>query len=310
MALTPRIASTTSSIDSEGHVYLTINWEVQVTTDVTPGMDAWTVIQAVRAVSPAFFTVGAVSAANAFIQGIGPATARDDGDRQIWTCPVPYSTKPIGSTNGSGAGASNPLSPFTTPMAEPWKISGSYIRGETLTYLDKDDAFITLLGTEEIKAVNVPGGNDTLHMEGYTATIDLGLRAEAIFKTNSALMWGLEPRQLLLVAWQYDIRRYAGGQCVYHVLDWEINYGKWNDVFRNASFMKVNPTYNPTTDPIEKRLTSILGDDDLPIHEPHPIDEDGVPCDLASAPTITAEAIKEFDFLSLGFPATLPGPFV
>lgn len=310
MAITPRIVGTTGGIDSDGHLSLDIVYEVQVTTDITSTTDAWTVLQAVYAVAPATYTVGSSTASNAFAQKMGPANLREAGDRQIWTCPVSYSTKPVGMTNSGGGGVTTLADIYTTPIAEPWKISGTYLRGDALTITDKDGNFITTLGTEEIKAIQIPSGYDTLHMEGYTATIDLQTRAQCIFHCNSVPMWGLIERQLLLVSWQYDIRRYAGGQCVYHSLDWEIKYAKWNDSFRNVSFKKINPDYNPAVDPRSKRLVTVFGKDDLPITEPEPIDADGNPCELAAAPVVTVKAVPEFNFLAIGFPVTLPGPFV
>lgn len=311
MALTVRIAATSADgIDSEGHITLTIHYEIQVSIP-TAGTDAYSVLAAVYAVAPVAYTVGSVDAPNALCQRIGPVAVREANDRQIWTCPAVYSTKPLGSSNGSGG--SSPTNPYTTPLAEPWKISGSYVREDSVTTKDKDGDAIETSGTKELKAVTRPDGYDTIHLEGYTAYISLPDRRDCVYHCNEVAMWGLQPRELFLAAWQYDVRRYYDGgmqQAVYHSLVFWVKKGGWNEVFRNASLMKINPDYVAGTDPIAKRLLPILGADGTPVTEPHPIDSTGAPCEFASAPEITSEVIPEFNFLTLGFPVTLPGPFV
>lgn len=297
----------TCTIDPDGHQNHVITYEVLVNDKAND--DAWVVVQAVAAVLTTTYAHGTSTNANAFIQGIGPATQRDSPtDFQKWICPATWSTKPIGSSNGNTG--STPLDVYTSPINEPWKFSGSYLRGTRVLNIDRNGDLTFLAGTEEIKSGEIPFGNDTLHMEGHTATISLGTRAQAIFHCNETTIWGLTPRQLLLVAWNYDVVKYGNGlQAVHHSLDFEINYETWTDRLRNASFMQVNAFWDEENDDIVERLIAIRGADGHPVAEPHPIDESGFACDLADAPINEWERIPEFDFTTL-FPTTLPGPFV
>lgn len=310
MAVTStKLVSTTGGIDGDGHINLTANWEVYTDSRTD---NAYTILLAVIAASPATWNAGGQHGsgtnANCGIQSIGQAQlANVDDTARKWTCPAVYSTKPLKGPDSS----SRPLTPFTTPLAEPWRISGTFERTDKIVLVDQFGAPITLAGTLEIKAVTIPGGHDTLHMEGHTAFISIPDRAQAIFHCNASEMWGLEPRQLLMIGWAYEIVFHAGTAYVRHALDWSINYDGWNESILNVSHKKKNPDYNPSTMTPDKFLLPYLDALDQPFTDPGgPLDQDGNPVDN---PDDCFEqerlVIHEFDFLSLGFPDPLPGPF-
>lgn len=307
MAVTAfNVVSTSGGIDHDGHSTLRAVWQCR-TNDTLD--QAWTVLTHAVANLPAYWTgMDNATNANCFIQSIGDASLQEEqGSRRVWLVPVTYSTKPAG---GDGT-SSRPLSPFTTPIVEPWRISGTFVRDEKATRTDKDGNLITTLGTLEPREVRIPSGFDTLHLEGATANISMSTRASAIWHVNSATIWGLQPRQLLMTGWSYDIRRHGTTGYVYHSLDFWISTepGGFDESFHNLSFKKLNTAWALGLAE-EEKLLPICDTAGMPVHEPHPIDENGDSCAPGDEPVITPEAIPEFDFTTLGFPDPLPGPFV
>lgn len=304
MAITStQVTETHGGVDGDGHRTYTAEYRI-ISNDSSDCVE--TVITAVIAATPTTWVFGNDSNANMFCASIGPAKLREkDASRRVWDCPVVYSTKPLGGDGSS----SRPLSPFTSPTAEPWRISGSFVEGEKQTTLDRNGLPITTRGTEELKSFSVPYGHDTLHLEGASATISLSTRAQAVFRTNSQTIWGLQPRQLLLMNWRYDIKRHGTADYAYHVLDFLINYEFWTEKWINASFKQYNTGWTAAR-PATEKLVPILDKTGMPVHEPFPIDNLGSPVVIGSPLINEDEVIPEFDFTTLGFPDPLPGPFV
>lgn len=301
MAVTEtKLALLTGSVDGDGHKNYQAIYHVYVSTSLD-GPD--TVINAVIAVAPATWTFGNDNNLFLSVTGIGQAQLIDmPGTQRKWQVPVSYSTKPIPGT----ASHSWALDPFTSPTAEPWKVSGTFVRGQRFTYHDKNGNLITLQGTNELKGVEIPDGHDTVHLEGWTSGIDLPDRSDAVFHVNSLAMWGLSARTILLLNWTFQLFHRGSDEYVFNVFDFEIKRDIWNEEYLNASYKKVNPNW-ATGEPLSKKLMSITDYGGQP--ELHPIDADGNECEFSAAPLNIAAVLQEFNFLTLGIPNPLPGPF-
>lgn len=303
MAVTTiNLVSTSGSISPDGHIDLTANYEVFTS---SASDLAYVVLAAVDAYIPATWP----DLAYAVPHRIGEAT--QVAEHKKWNVPVLYSTRPLPGGVGAGFTIKNVYGTDSKIILdEPWRISGTYVGTTRGATKDIDGNPIVTLGTEELKVREVPDGYDTLRLEGASANISLPTRAQAVKKCNSATMWGLTPRQLFLENWAFEIRYYAGTAYIWNALDFWIKYDEWTERFWNASKKKINPDWNPFLDEPEDRLTAILGYDKLPITEPQLIDATGAPCDPDDAVELAYEVIGEFNFLTLGLPPTLPGPFV
>lgn len=302
-----KLVATSGSITADGHIDLTATYDVY-TTDADSDL-AWTVLSAVDAYIPDYWVVGNDNLTVAVPHQIGEAVLTDEHKK--WRVPVRYSTKPLPGGAGAGFGPKNPYGTGgTTILDEPWRISGTYVGTTKATSTNRFGATIRLAGTEELKELEVPDGYDTLRLEGATADISLPSRAQAMFKCNSVTMWGLTPRQLFLAQWVYEERFYAGVPYIWNSLEFWIKYTEWTERFWNASRKQINPDYVAATMSPEEFLIPILDAAGLPVTTPHRLDAAGVACEIADTYLNEQEVIDEFNFLTLGFPATLPGPFV
>jgi len=208
----------------------------------------------------------------------------------------------------------NPAAEQQEPTAEPWKISGSYAVGTRVVNRNKDGE-VNCNSVQEPVFDEIPSGNDTLILEGNTATIDLAARKAALLHTNKNPLWGLGEREWLLMQWSYDIgyrgpTPYVHNRLEFHAAKDDGTNSKWNHVYVDhgtriiVDFFESDPNlrYKPAT----ARDVQLLGGVYL--------DGNGSPIDLTANPNgyeWTDENIPEFDFATLGFlPDPLPGPFV
>lgn len=281
-------------IGNDGHLTANAFYRVQ-TSDHNDGW--WTVVMANglprRGDSYSF---GNDSNPYLFCATRTPSLADEDSNRKEWMVNCGYTTKPIVGFRDV----------FESPLDEPWKKSGSYVRGSKLVNKNKNGQRLKV-SSHEGKIVEVPAGHDTIHLEGPTTAIDLLIRAQAIYRVNQTAMWGLQARMLLMTAWEWEERWFGSTPYVYHSIDFEVNYDKWNEVYLDAGLFE----YRPSNTGMSKwiRITDGTG---MPVNEPYPLNGAGVP--LAPGSTnftyLTEEVILESDFLSIGFPNPLPGPFV
>lgn len=296
-------------IDDEGHQDYTVDYHVK-TNSVNDGPYV-----AINATGVArwgdAYSYGSESNAYAFCRRLRADYAKYPDDRLNWIVQAYYTTKPYGGYSGSRGGELTSTGLFQSPLDEPWKISGSYVRLTRVTDRDRNGDAITN-SAHEPKVAEVPYGHDTLRLEGPSATLSLSTRAQAMFAVNSATIWGLTARQLMMTSWTYDIRYYGTQAYVHNSLEFEINYAGWNEVFVDAGFREYVGKDIVTNKPIYRQILSSNG---VPVTSPVLLGGDGLiisddDVTAGSYYTITKQVIGEFDFTTLGFPSVLPGPFV
>lgn len=232
-------------------------------------------------------------------------------DRLNYHVSAYYTTKPFGGYSGSRGGDVSSTSLFQSPLDEPWKISGSYIRLTRITDRDKDGKAMTT-SAHEPKVAEVPDGHDTLRLEGPSATLSLATRAQAMFHVNSATIWGLTARQLLMTKWDYDVRYYGTQSYIHNSMEFEINYAGWNETYIDAGFREYIGADIVTGKPMYRE---ILASNGVPVTQPVLLGGDGLiisDADIQAGNyySFTKQVIGEYDFTALGFPSVLPGPFV
>lgn len=221
----------------------------------------------------------------------------DDKHRLAWLVDITFDTKPT---------TTKPQSPWQNPLDEPWKVSGSFTDLQLEVDRDRNGNKICN-SSDEPKTRVIPYGHDTVHLEGYSATISLSQRAQAVKHVNSAAIWGLAARKVLLRTWSYQIVYNNSDPFVKHVMDFEINYDGWNENFIDAGtrtklVVGGTPYYTPITNKDIKERGEVY------------LDGSGQILNTTTTPagyTLSFEAIDEFDFLTIpSFPNPLPGPFV
>lgn len=209
---------------------------------------------------------------------------------------VIFTTRPV---------TTKPQASWGSPLYEPWRVSGSYTDLQKEVDRDRNGTKICN-SSDEPKTRLIPYGHDTVHLEGYTDTISLSQRAQAVKKCNSAAMWGLSARRVFLRQWTYQIVYNHTTPYVHHVLDFEINYDGWDEKFIDAGtrtkLVVGSPVYTPITNKDIKERGEVY------------LDGSGQILDTTATPagyTLTFEAIDQYNFLTIpGLPNPLPGPFV
>jgi hypothetical protein len=292
--------STEESIDAEGHQVYTSVYRVQSN---DPNENPIRVREASGA--PDYgdhYTWGGVSNTDAFCLGKQTQFEKEEDSRLFWLVTCTHTTKPVGRDGKSLKLRANPLS-------EPWKIGGSYVQGTKAVQRNKNGAPTINTAFEQI-TYEIPDGYDTLNLEGPTDTISLSTRAQAVLKVNSASMWGLSPRMLLLQQWQYEIMYHGSRPYVYHRLQFLIKYDLWNE----KSYEMGTREYI-STNPAGKQFVPIVSANDAGYSGRYFLDASGRK--LSDANVVAGnfveredEIIPEYNFLTLGFPDPLPGPFV
>lgn len=222
---------------------------------------------------------------------------------KLWRVPATYSTKSL-------LQSSNPKNLIGDPITTiPWEIGGSYTQNTRYTDRDRFDNVMTNSAGEP-REDEKPENIDTLTLEGPSYRISLSTRAQAIGKVNSAAIWGLSPRMLKLKQWTYKVRWIgAGDSYAWNSLHFEIKYSLWNFVYTDVGYREyfgIGPDGKPV-------YAQILTDNDIPVSRPVALNGSGLRLDISTQPQgfkFSKEVLDEYDFLTLGFPNPLPGPFI
>lgn len=235
------------------------------------------------------------------------SVAHVDGDasnlRRTVTCT--FTTK----TGGRSRSSNNVV---TNPIDEPWKKGGSFATGTRVTSIDKDGLPITTTGLET-KFLEVVDGYDTLHLEGPSQTMSLTQRAQSRVRCNSAEIWGLTARMVLLAQWQWNELFHGDTSYFYHRMEFWIKYEGWNELWLNQGTQEY-----VSGNAVGKRIVPIIATNDTLGKQIKFLDqfgriipETGIP---GSVVTNTSKIVPEFDFTvltaSIGMPNPLPGNFV
>lgn len=297
---------TTEAFDAEGHITYTSRYRVRSDDPMECPIN-------VRNASgiPTYataYTWNGVTNNYAFCQTCMSAFELSDATHLSWIVTVTHTTKPNSRQQGGGISALR-----TEPTAEPWKVSGSFATGTRLETFDKD-GLPTLTTGLELKYFEIPDGYDTLSLEGYSQSMSLPIRAQAINHCNETAIWDLTPRQVYLAQWQHDQIFHGNGSYFHHRFDFWIKYDKWNEKWPMAGtqeFISSEP------DPY-KRIVPIIPTNDYGGSALRFLDLNGRVIPPPSIPAAivnqTTEMIREFDFTtlsgSIGLPNPLPGNFV
>jgi len=241
------------------------------------------------------------------------ATLRSaDETRKIWTVTVEYL-----HPDDQQAKDESTTGNYQDPVDMGWKISGSFSGEQVPTVKDKDGALIAnsaeqvFLDPPLMKDANV----DTLILSKNTATIDLSVRAELIGKVNEVAIWGLEPRQVKLRRWDYQIQWYGNGDS-YVSNTWEFaiksqkseidasEIGWTDELLDQGNRYIINAGEN---DP-QKRYADIIRAGRVTVER---LDGNGQVLDADDPPEwLQFKVEDEVDFTDYDFPDPLPGPFV
>jgi hypothetical protein len=296
MSLTVTELSSTESIDQEGHQTYTSRYRVRSTTPLdnpitirsATGLPSW----------GDSYTWQGVSNVDAFLHNIDTQFEHEDQTRLNWIVTCTYSTKPLSRDQAQNLRQS--------PLDEQWEIGGSFMQTTRIAWEDYDGLPITNSALQP-QPQEVPDGEDTLTLEGPSATISLALRAQAVFHCNSHAIWGLAPRQLLCTQWQFSVKRHGSTEYIHNRLHFGIKYLKWNARYFDYGTREF-------TDDTETATRLIRDPEDGSVGSPHFLKAGRVltPEQVLSggAHYYDRPVIPEFDFRLLGFPDPLPGPFV
>jgi len=295
-----KMLSSEESIDQEGHQTYTTVYRVEsdsrtespITIRQASGMLGW----------GSYYQIGSDVNYDAWCVGINTARDQSETTAKVWLVTVTHSTKP-----GSREKATGGLQ--TSPVVDQWKVGGSYATGTKIVTEDKDGNKLINSAFEPV-SYEVPDGYDTLSLTGYSATISLSTRAQAVNKVNSATIWGLSARMLFLPQWNYEILYSGITPYVKHDLLFWIKYDLWNE----KSFEMGSREYI-STNASGKKFMPIIAPNDQGYQGKYFLDGSGrklSDSDIVAGNFVEREdeVIKEFDFLTLGLPNPLPGPFV
>lgn len=124
-----------------------------------------------------------------------------------WIVTIGYSSRPMDRSPGDTP---------EDPIDDAPVISGSFLGERKVAIRDKDGNPIANSAAEPYldNPPTVLANTDTLRIQYNTATIDLAQRSEFVGCVNSTAIWGLSPRQALLVRWDWSVK-YAGASLVF-----------------------------------------------------------------------------------------------
>lgn len=204
------------------------------------------------------------------------------------------------------------------PLLEPPILRGSFMGSTREAFRDKDDNPIVNTAIELFDPMPIIDDSiDTLYMEYNTATINLAQRTSFRNKVNSVAMWGLEPRQIKLARWAWDILfagslPYVRHQFEFHISDephkTDVETGVASDPGWRTTIPNVGMRYrNDAGD-----LVSIQDVEDNATMKPYYLTSAGAVITAAGTETYKVFEIEhEKDFHEIpGMPDPLPGPFV
>jgi hypothetical protein len=249
----------------------------------------------------------------AFAESARAKLVSRDNSRKVWNVTITY-RHPSDTQQQNDA----PNASAADPLDIGWKISGSFANQQLPAEVDSTGAAVT--NSVEEPFIDPPlmydAPIDTLILEKNTATINLATRAACIGTVNSAEMWGLKKRQIKLARWDYRILYYGNGSSyVSNTFEFQIRstiseingaeIGWTDEVLDKGSRFIVNQfaadprvRYANITDENGRFLVEKLDGQGnvLPVGDP-----------LA---WLQFKIELEYDFLALGIPDPLPGPFI
>lgn len=293
----------TKTIDAEGNENYSCTWDVFIT-DPEDSVDQISTATGIALFGDSLNYGNTINNA-AICSGKSVSPVETDNTKLKRVVTATFTTK----TGGRARGGNNVV---TNPIAEPWKKGGSFATGTRTTNIDKD-GLPCVTSAREPKAFDIPDGYDTLHLEGPSPTMSLSQRAQARVRCNSATIWGLPVRSVLLAQWQWDEMFHGNTSYFYHRLEFWIKYEGWNELWIDEGtqeYIAANPD--------GERVVPILAINDSLGRNKRFLDGAGRILADASYPaglvTNTDEVIPEFDFTaltaSIGMPNPLPGNFV
>jgi len=222
---------------------------------------------------------------------------------RFWLVSYKFSTVPITRCQDTEVGI---------PFAEPPKISGGTSSSSRTAYEDKDSDLILNTAHENV-GVDFDYSNPTIRITQNINPLNLTALSTASNRVNSSAMWGVGTRRIRLESYSFE-RRYWGSCTLYYTrtLEFQIDFegfdrgdvpnictkmiqGKWDgDTYTADAGRDVNdPTHftaakDKSGNLIETHLSKSTG---IPTSTPNYLD--------------VVSYYKEYDFTTLGIPATI-----
>jgi hypothetical protein len=213
---------------------------------------------------------------------------------QIWTVTIPFSTKGFGNKNGSHPDATNPL-------AEPPKVSGSFVKYTEEATKDRFGKSIRNSAHQRFRGpvVEFDKSKPTVHIEMNYPFCPMSVFTAIVDNVNSTPMWGVGARCVKLSQAQWTRNVYVGGFFYTAAYDFDIDFNTFDRKIADVGTMKLkqsgtatNPKdYTPCRDALTNELVEL------------PLDGHGVPVtDIANQGIIPAEYYQQTDLTLLGIP--------
>lgn len=230
-----------------------------------------------------------------------------------WGVTAVHSTKPV--TRSSNSEKQNPVD-------EPAIVHGSYVGYQKAATKDKDGKpIVNVVGEPFIPAPMKDDSRLSIVIEKNTSTISLVQWAEFRDAVNVSSIWGLPPRTVKVMQWDWDVAYYGMSvPYIQHHLEFCVNTDEYDTavIGRGWDFNILNAGYryriNCSFPDPWKRVAEIPDGRDNLRHHPTPLDANGNVLDLACGDTeryLNFEVYPEKDFHAISWlPDPLPGPFV
>jgi hypothetical protein len=219
-----------------------------------------------------------------------------------------------GGRNTRQPSSSDPVNGRQSPTDEPWEVSGTFSQFRRAVTKDKDNTPLENTVEEPfVPAIEIDDSRKILTLRKNLPTISLETWVDYSDSVNSNAIWGLQPRQVKLNQWRWQVRFYGPGYAYveneweFHI-SWDRNQAGdmigWTHEILNEGYRQL---VNAASNNPEVRYEEITIKDQ-PLSKPALLDSDGVLMQHGATPYYNQFKIyKERDFASLGLPDPLPG---
>lgn len=231
---------------------------------------------------------------------------------EFYTAEYLFTNKPLNRCQNST---------IDNPLAEPQKVSGSFVNYTKKTTKDKDGGLIASSSHEPIP-VDKDESRPTVIIEQNVGTLGLATFSQMINTVNDSPLWGLDERCIKLRNAPWSRKLY--GVCTYYYtrrFEFDINYNTFDlDDVADMGFKRVigewdTSTNPPTWDPVDS-VDRDNPENFVPITAPHTGDQITKPVmldnngDVDTSPVASPsfrpaiELYAESNFLTLGIPTS------
>lgn len=192
------------------------------------------------------------------------------------------------------------------PLAEPDRISGSFVKFQREMYQDRFGQPIQTSAFEPIRGVMRDDNRPTVVIEQNVAALGLGAFAAMIDTVNDSTLWGLGARRIKLsnVSWE----RKLYGTCNFYYtrrLEFDVNYFTFDEVVADAGTLVINAVAAAGTGAIAANDIEVAKDAKGENMPKVWLDGNGRPAAPGAEAVITIEKYNESNFLLLGVPSII-----